>query len=167
MSNIQEPRNLTDAVLIKRLEELSANENQSTVAVLLHLAEVDRRKLYLPLGYSSLFAYCTSSAGKLKYADTAALRRITCARAITSTPSRKFFHVVKHRSGRGTSKIVVIPQQNLASAKILQGSARHPISFLGKNLLDVALGRCFQLLHRILSNRCLSASFRTFCLRHP
>ena len=34
-------------------------DRKLTCELLGHLAEIDARKAYLPLGYSSLFAYCT------------------------------------------------------------------------------------------------------------
>lgn len=75
---------LSDSSLIEKLQALSVRETEATVELLLHLAEVDKRKLYLPQGFSSLFSYCTE--GKLKYSEPAANRRIACARAIAKFP---------------------------------------------------------------------------------
>jgi hypothetical protein len=83
MPNIQQLSELPDNILIKNLEALVVTENETSVTILLHLAEVDSRKLYLPLGFSSLFAY---SRSKLKYAETAALKRIACARVVVKFP---------------------------------------------------------------------------------
>ena len=84
LSNQEVLLKLSDQELIGKLHELSDKENEATVEVLLHLAEVDRRKLYLPAGYSSLFTYCTQSA--LKYSEPAAQRRISCARVAAKFP---------------------------------------------------------------------------------
>ena len=78
-------KNLSNNLLIENLEKLSVTENQATVELLLHLAELESRKLYLVEGYSSLFSYLTKS--KLKYAESAAVRRISAAKAVAKFPS--------------------------------------------------------------------------------
>ncbi len=40
---------LSDSALLERLQLLSAKENETTVEILLHLAEVDERRLHLSL----------------------------------------------------------------------------------------------------------------------
>ena len=45
--------------------------------LLAHLAEVDARRLYLPAGYPSLYAYCIE---ELRLSEDAARRRIHAAR---------------------------------------------------------------------------------------
>jgi hypothetical protein len=57
-------RTLSDSALLKRLNVLAEKERATTLEILLHLNEVDRRRLYLTQGYSSLFSYCTEH---LKY----------------------------------------------------------------------------------------------------
>ncbi|UCF06448.1 MAG: hypothetical protein JSV33_05310 [bacterium] len=53
------------------------------VKILRYLWEVDRRRLYLPRGYSSLFEFCT---GYLKYSRSAAGKRIRAARHLARFP---------------------------------------------------------------------------------
>jgi hypothetical protein len=77
-------RDLSDHALLAQLEAISVIENDATVDILLHLAEIERRELYVEQGYSSLFAYCTQ--GKLKYSEPAANRRISGARAVAKFP---------------------------------------------------------------------------------
>jgi hypothetical protein len=48
-----------------------------------HIAEIEARKLYLPAGYPSLFAYCV---GELRLSLDAAGRRIQAARAASRFP---------------------------------------------------------------------------------
>jgi hypothetical protein len=74
---------LSDNELIKRLEILSEKERKTTLDVLLHLIEVDRRKIYLQRGYCSLFEYCVRD---LRYSESAANRRIQTARCIDKYP---------------------------------------------------------------------------------
>jgi hypothetical protein len=51
---------LTNETLVTQLDHAVMKERDSTLAVLFHLAEFDRRRLYVPLGYSSLFTYARS-----------------------------------------------------------------------------------------------------------
>ncbi|UCH84488.1 MAG: hypothetical protein JSW50_02000 [Candidatus Latescibacterota bacterium] len=74
---------LSDAKLLSELRSLVNKEKQTTLAVLLHLAEVDRRELYLEYGFSSLYDYCV---GALGYSRSAAGRRIASARCIRRWP---------------------------------------------------------------------------------
>jgi hypothetical protein len=74
---------LSNSELISQLEKLVAHEKETTTDIVRHLAEVESRKLYLELGYSSLFDYSTRGLG---YSDSAALRRIKVARAGAKVP---------------------------------------------------------------------------------
>jgi hypothetical protein len=53
--------------------------------LLLHLAEVDDRKLYRDLAFPSMFAYCV---GELGFSEDAAYNRIFVARASRRFPAR-------------------------------------------------------------------------------
>ena len=75
---------ISDEQLISNLETLSIRENETTVEILLHLWEVEKRKLYLEAGFSSLFSYCVQ--GRLCYSEPAANRRICSARALSQFP---------------------------------------------------------------------------------
>ena len=68
---------LTDAELLIETARAASIERRSTAELLVLLAEVDVRKLYLGRGYSSLFVYCTHS---LHLSESAAYARITAAR---------------------------------------------------------------------------------------
>jgi len=74
---------LSDSQLIHRLDELVHKERETTLDIIRHIIEFDRRKLYLGLGYSSLFDYCTLQLG---YSRSAAQRRIKTARCIAEFP---------------------------------------------------------------------------------
>lgn len=75
---------LSDHDLAGRIEFLLAQERKTTATLLEHLGEFDRRQLYLPAGYSSLFVYCTERLG---LSEAAAYRRITAARVARRYPS--------------------------------------------------------------------------------
>jgi len=69
---------LSDVVLRRELSAAAANEKYATAELLAHIAEFDARKLYLPAGYPSMFAYCV---GELRLSEEAAKKRIRVARA--------------------------------------------------------------------------------------
>ncbi len=54
---------LSDRRLVQRLKELTAVEHQLEVVVIDHLRELERRRLYLSWGFSSLFG---EGAGQLR-----------------------------------------------------------------------------------------------------
>ena len=74
---------LSDPELLRSIEDLGRKEREITLEILVHLIEVERRKLHLTLGYPSLFAYCTTRLG---YSESGANRRIRSARCIRDFP---------------------------------------------------------------------------------
>jgi len=76
-------KELNDRELVAALKNLKGRENHIVAELIRYLSEVDRRKLYLELGYPSLFAYCCKA---LKYSESAAYRRIAAARVYRDNP---------------------------------------------------------------------------------
>ena len=74
---------LSDTDLLAQLRVLAQNERDATVALIVHLAEVDEWRLYLSEGYSSLFAYCTDV---LRLSEHATYNRIEVARIVRRCP---------------------------------------------------------------------------------
>jgi hypothetical protein len=74
---------LSDRELLARVKALVAQERATTLDILAHLNEVERRRLHLGLGYPSLFEYCTRHLG---YSKSAAGRRIHAARCVRDYP---------------------------------------------------------------------------------
>ncbi len=74
---------LTPGGLTDRLCELRNDERALLVELLWHIAEVDRRRLYLEMAFPSLFAFAT---GFLGYTKAAAFRRTTAARLLARFP---------------------------------------------------------------------------------
>src|SRR5438552_7305042 len=64
-------------VLLKRSCDVEAD-------LLLHLGEIDERKLYLPRAHSSMFAFCVEELG---FSEDAAYNRIFVARAARRLPA--------------------------------------------------------------------------------
>lgn len=74
---------LSDAVLLRDLAALVAQDRTTTANLLAHIAEVDARRLYLPAGCPSMFAYCVD---QLRLSEDAAYKRIQAARAARQFP---------------------------------------------------------------------------------
>ena len=68
---------LSDDRLLERIKELSGIEHHLEVVVIDHLREIQKRRLYLRRGFSSLFDYAVRELG---YSDAAAWRRIKAMR---------------------------------------------------------------------------------------
>ncbi len=76
-------RSLPDRKLLGGIERLNIRERRLKLNILLYLGEIERRGLHLPMGYSSLFDFCT---GRLGYTRAAAWRRVASARIINKHP---------------------------------------------------------------------------------
>ena len=69
---------LSNGALLSALEEAEARDRAGTVELLGYLAEVDRRRLFVPAGYPSMFVWCVETR---HYSEAMASRRIAAARA--------------------------------------------------------------------------------------
>src|SRR5688500_4267928 len=76
-------RHLSDSELTEALASSVQRERRSTVTVIAQLEEFDRRQLFLPAGFPSLFAYC---AQHLHLGEGATYNRIEAARAARRFP---------------------------------------------------------------------------------
>ena len=74
---------MTDREVVERLEELLREERRLTAAVLVHLGEVEARRLYLPAACSSMHVYCVRVLGMW---EDQAFKRIRAARAVRRFP---------------------------------------------------------------------------------
>jgi hypothetical protein len=82
MTNIL-PSSLSEPDLLLETKRVAGVERGATAALLALLAEIDSRESYVRLGFSSLFAYCTSV---LRLSEPAAYSRITAARKARQFP---------------------------------------------------------------------------------
>ena len=96
---------LPDQVLLERTEMLARHEQALQLSVLDHLREIEARRLYLRLGYSSLFDY---TVRELRYTEAAAWRRIKAMRLCRET--------------RGVRERLQDGSLNLSNAALLQNS---------------------------------------------
>src|SRR5713226_10315953 len=80
---IMHAAHLSDTDLVARLSRLAHGEREATVALIVHLAEFDARRLHEPAGFSSLFKYCRAV---LRLSEDAVYNRIESARAARRFP---------------------------------------------------------------------------------
>jgi len=73
-----------DAVLLRDLTSLVVRDRLNTALLLAHIGEVDARKLYVPIGFPSMHAYCVEELG---LSEDAAYKRIQAARAARQIPA--------------------------------------------------------------------------------
>jgi hypothetical protein len=76
-------RGFSDDELLRKTKELTREERRLTVEVLHHLREVERRSLFISLGFDTLQSYAIRELG---YSETAANRRIQAMRLIGELP---------------------------------------------------------------------------------
>lgn len=74
---------VSDGELRERLSAAVNAERAASADVIFHLAELDRRKLYLEDACSSLFAYCVERLG---YSEDGATKRVRVARLVQRFP---------------------------------------------------------------------------------
>ncbi|WP_413581679.1 HNH endonuclease [Bdellovibrio sp. HCB288] len=74
---------ISNSELLNRVERLARGERKITHLILWHLVEVESRRLYLDLGFTSLFKYMT---GHLQYSEDAAYRRLQASRLLKKVP---------------------------------------------------------------------------------
>ncbi len=74
---------LNDAALVSALTRLACNEREAMVALIVHLAEFDSRRLYVGLGFQSTWAYCMEV---LRLSEDATCNRIETARMARKYP---------------------------------------------------------------------------------
>jgi 5-methylcytosine-specific restriction endonuclease McrA len=76
-------KKLSNEGLLAGLERLRGVEREIQLDILHYLNEIERRRLYVSMAYSSLFEFCT---GHMGYSKSSASRRIRAARCINRFP---------------------------------------------------------------------------------
>jgi len=81
--SISQLSHLSDHAVLSGLRHAVENDRTSTAQLLSYLSETDARKLYLPLGYDSMYAYCVR---ELRMSEDVAFKRIRVARVARRFP---------------------------------------------------------------------------------
>ena len=104
-------KNISDTNLLVAVQDFVKKERASTSAILFHFQGIERRRLHLERGYSSLHEFAVKF---LKYSDGAAHRRIAAARLLKQLPELK----VKIESGAVSLSVAAQAQDFFRAEKI-------------------------------------------------
>jgi hypothetical protein len=110
---------VTDSELLARIPELSTAEGSTVADVIEHLAEVDRRGLYLDQGCSSLHELCVERLG---YSDEEALERVRVTHLAQRLP--RVLAELRDGAVQITSLALVAPHLTEENAEALLSAAR-------------------------------------------
>src|SRR3954463_5084668 len=77
---------MTDKMFLENFSSLVLNERKITADIIEYVREMDRRKLYLEMGFTSLFQFMTEH---MRYTPGSAQRRIDSARMLRDIPELK------------------------------------------------------------------------------
>jgi 5-methylcytosine-specific restriction endonuclease McrA len=125
---------LADDDLLRALAGLVAHERCTTATLLAHIAEVDARRLYLPAGHSSMYAYCIDD---LRLSEDAAYKRIRVARAARRFPA--IFEALADGRLNLSAIVLLVPHLTQGNSGELIGAA----SGKGKSEVEEMLARRF------------------------
>jgi hypothetical protein len=111
---------LADDTLMRSVVANTATVRHATADQLADIGEVDARKLYLPAGYPSMFAFCMH---ELHMTEAAAFRRIHVARKARRFPA--IFHAVADGRLHLTAALLLSPHLREDNAEELLAAATH------------------------------------------
>ena len=110
---------LSDQALLQGLRALVRNDCQTTADLLAHLAEVDARRLFLPMAYPSMFEYCVR---ELHLSEDATSKRIQVARAARRLPA--IFHAIAQGHVSLSAMVLLVPHLDENNCSQVLESAR-------------------------------------------
>ncbi len=110
----------SDPELLRRYASLITRDCVTTAALLECTAEVDERKLYLPAGYSSMYAFCVHEYGM---SEDIACKRIRAARAAREFPA--ILDAVRQGRLNLSSVVTLAPYLTLENGEELLAAAEH------------------------------------------
>src|SRR5258705_6191572 len=111
---------LSNAEVERELAERVTQGWNDTAVVLALIAEVDERRLYVPAGYPSMFAYCVE---KLHFSEDAAYKRIRVGRLCRQFPA--LFEKVARGELHLAALCLLAPHLTAQNAEELMAVATH------------------------------------------
>ena len=97
---------LADNELLASARRLVDQDNAAAADLLVHLGEIDARRLYLGRAFSSMFAFCL---GELGFSEDVAYNRIAVARATRRFPM--ILELLESDHKADTDEVSVPPQR--------------------------------------------------------
>ena len=110
---------LSDRDLLARLPEVRGLERRAIAEVIAHLAEVERRRLYLTEACSSMYTFCIERLG---YSENEAYTRLQVARLCSQFPAA--LEALESGSIHLTGLALLCPKVTQANAQELLDEAR-------------------------------------------
>jgi len=110
-------RRLPDQVLLQQTDLLAQECRNSTLLLLRHLCEIEVRRLFIDLGFSSMHKYCIQ---QLKFSEGEAQRRLASARLLTELPE------IEKQIESGNLNVTNLAK--IQSFLRVEKSADHPLS---------------------------------------
>jgi len=111
---------LRDDDVVRDLAALVTRDRTSTAMLLAYVAELDARKLHVPAGYPSMFAYCTE---ELHMSEDVACKRIAAARAARKFPV--LYHAISEGHLHVSGVTVLAPHLTTENVDELIKAATH------------------------------------------
>ena len=129
------PAEMTNDQLLLQTKNLVQKERQINVLVLQHLQEIEKRKLYLKRGFSSLFEYAVKELG---YSESSAYRRIKAMKLCKELPETKLKMAKGELNLCTASKLQTVfeKQEKQIKNKAIQQQAMTTKMLLDKNKKD-------------------------------
>jgi hypothetical protein len=120
---------MTLSLLDLHIKKLVCSERQVTDQILKAITELDARRGYAELGFSSLFAYLTLGVG---YSESSAQRRIAAARLLAKV-SEPIKETLRDKLKAGAINLSQLSKINTLVQAIEQNKTSEDINALGKN----------------------------------
>ncbi|MBS1971239.1 MAG: HNH endonuclease [Bdellovibrionales bacterium] len=110
-------KKLSDKNLLAQIDLLASEHRKNSVLLLRHLREVEVRRLFVDLGFSSMHKYCVQ---KLKFSEGETQRRLTSARLLTELPE------IENKLESGALNVTNLSK--IQSFLRLEKAASHPLT---------------------------------------
>jgi hypothetical protein len=111
---------LADQRVLCEYDAIEARENADTATALALLGEIDARRLYVPAGYPSMYAYCLQAR---HMSEDRAYKRIRVARAARAFPA--IYHAVAEGRLHLSALFLLAPHLTPETVDALLGAAMH------------------------------------------
>lgn len=111
---------LNNRVLLREFASLISHDRGTTAMLLAYLAEVDKRRLYLPAGYPSMYLYCVR---EFRMSEDVAFKRIRAARTARRFP--EIFHALADGRVHLSAVVLLSPYLKPDNADDLLAAAVH------------------------------------------
>jgi 5-methylcytosine-specific restriction endonuclease McrA len=150
-------RHKNSKLLVIELKSLVRQEKQTTFQILDYLREIESRRLYLSLGYPSLFAFCLHD---LQYSEPEANIRISAMRLFRSVPEAER----RIKSGEINLSQAALMQSTFRREEILRREEkRNPLLNEEKSkLVELVAGKSYRESQQLLANSMPVASQKEY-----